>query len=70
MTPKKQMLHAIVSPKGAERLKDTVLPPDEVKCTKCNWTGWESDLVICWEGEYPFKGCPNCKTDDFLMDND
>ena len=45
-----------------------------VRCTNCMWEGKEEDLKI-WtdlggettEVEY-FKGCPNCKTDEYLMD--
>jgi hypothetical protein len=39
----------------------------------CDWKGIEDDLNICYEKddnkkEHPFKGCPNCKTDSYLMD--
>lgn len=45
------------------------------QCTNCDWTGFEEDLIEYNETskvdnitlEY-FKGCPNCKTDEYLMD--
>lgn len=47
----------------------------DIQCNNCNWTGFEEDLVEYNETskvdnitlEY-FKGCPNCKTDEYLMD--
>lgn len=47
----------------------------EVKCNNCEWEGHENDLEI-FEDDLKeqrfdklfFKGCPNCKTDDYLMD--
>lgn len=46
-----------------------------VKCNMCEWQGGEEDLEICKdepeEGDITesfFRGCPNCKTDDYLMD--
>lgn len=45
-----------------------------VKCTQCEWTGSEDDLVLVWEGDEEdgewIKACPNCKTDHNLMDTD
>ena len=49
--------------------------PHNVQCNNCMWTGFEEDLVMYNETskvdnttlEY-FKGCPNCKTDNYLMD--
>jgi hypothetical protein len=43
------------------------------KCNNCGWTGSEDDLVICYEdgkyGDgYGCKGCPQCKTDAYLID--
>jgi hypothetical protein len=44
-----------------------------VQCNMCEWVGQEDELII--EMETPeesernfFKACPNCKTDDYLMD--
>jgi hypothetical protein len=47
----------------------------EVRCNNCDWEGYENDLEIFedtfkeerFDREF-FKGCPNCKTDDYLMD--
>jgi Pyruvate/2-oxoacid:ferredoxin oxidoreductase delta subunit len=45
----------------------------KIKCNDCNFIGQEDDLEILEDNksviktEY-FKGCPNCKTDSFLMD--
>ncbi len=40
---------------------------DLVKCCNCKWQGTEEDLTQFDDigGGY---GCPNCKTDEFLMD--
>jgi len=47
----------------------------EVRCNNCDWEGYENDLEIIEDTfkEERFdrlflKGCPNCKTDDYLMD--
>jgi len=49
----------------------------EVKCNNCDWEGYEEDLSLLNESNpndkedkslYFFKACPNCKTDDYLMD--
>ena len=41
----------------------------------CDWQGYEEDLPIFPDGEptkwgevHYFKGCPNCRTDEYLMD--
>lgn len=43
-----------------------------VKCTQCEWTGSEEDLVLVWEGTENdgewIRACPHCKTDHNLMD--
>jgi len=44
-----------------------------VKCNNCGWKGIEQNLEIFFEdGEYGDgyggKGCPKCKTDEYLMD--
>lgn len=48
---------------------------NEVKCNNCGWEGYENNLEIfeddCKEQRFDrpfFKGCPNCETDDYLMD--
>jgi len=46
-----------------------------ISCDMCEWKGVEDELVlyktdiltISSEAIY-FKGCPNCKTNDYLMD--
>ena len=48
----------------------------EVRCNNCEWEGYEEDLQIFTDLSdnnvshdiHYFKGCPNCKTDDYLMD--
>ena len=48
----------------------------EVRCNNCGWEGYENDLKlftdlsdnnVSHDIQY-FKGCPECKTDDYLMD--
>ncbi len=47
----------------------------DVCCNQCGWTGFLTDLALCTElseiscdpVEF-FKGCPNCKSDEALMD--
>lgn len=45
-----------------------------VKCNQCGWSGEEEDLVMCSEPGSDaepvqhFTGCPQCKTDEALMD--
>lgn len=39
-----------------------------VKCIMCGWEGQEEDLVRGYDEDGAFDGCPNCKTDDFLID--
>jgi len=46
---------------------------DLVKCNMCEWVGEENQLTILMETPKEedrnfFKGCPNCKVDDYLMD--
>ena len=47
-----------------------------VKCNWCDWHGHEDELETFIEPNqidkqdenlHFFKGCPNCKTDDYLM---
>jgi hypothetical protein len=48
----------------------------EVKCNNCDWEGYEEDLQIFTDLSdnnvshdiHYFKGCPDCKTDGYLMD--
>ena len=45
----------------------------EVRCNNCMWTGYEEDLRMLNEPGIGktldfFKGCPNCKTDSYLID--
>ena len=47
-----------------------------VICNNCNWQGEEDELEVFEDTTEViesidrcfFKGCPNCETDDFLMD--
>jgi hypothetical protein len=48
----------------------------KVRCNWCDWEGTDNDLVTCvnlsdkeigHDIDY-FKGCPNCRVDDYLMD--
>lgn len=41
-----------------------------VRCNNCLWHGHDEWLVTCYDDETgePFNGCPNCRTDSFLMD--
>lgn len=45
-----------------------------VGCNNCGWEGEEEDLkdFTDLEGQHKeilyFKGCPNCKTDSYLVD--
>lgn len=41
---------------------------EAVKCNACQFIGEEDDLKILKENTEYFKGCPNCKTDAYLMD--
>ena len=49
----------------------------DVKCNDCGWSGFEEELVLLNttnehndsdKSLYFFKACPNCHTDDYLMD--
>jgi hypothetical protein len=46
----------------------------EVRCNMCEWEGYEEDLELIEEesdNDFDrsfFRACPNCKTDDYLMD--
>lgn len=40
----------------------------EVRCNMCEWEGYENDLVSYEDEDGFFNGCPNCKTDYYLMD--
>lgn len=43
-----------------------------VKCFKCDWVGREEDLGEFMDNvedlDTGFRGCPNCKTDEYLID--
>jgi NAD-dependent SIR2 family protein deacetylase len=39
-----------------------------VKCNMCEWQGNEDDLVLFTDEDGMGKGCPDCKTDAYLMD--
>lgn len=46
----------------------------EIRCNNCMWTGYEEDLVMYNETSKVdnttlefFKGCPNCKTNECLI---
>ena len=41
---------------------------EAVKCNDCQFIGEEDDLEILKDNTEYFKGCPNCKTDSYLMD--
>lgn len=43
-------------------------PADPVRCNNCDWYGDDEDLTQCNDSRGDFKGCPNCKTDAYLMD--
>ena len=45
----------------------------KIRCNNCYWEGEEEDLKDFVDLESKkevlyFKGCPNCKTDEYLMD--
>jgi hypothetical protein len=42
----------------------------EIKCNNCNWTGTGDDLEILKDDFGKFVGCPECKTDKYLVDLD
>jgi hypothetical protein len=43
-----------------------------VKCNYCGWEGEEDDLqwvsAVIGQPETDYKACPNCLTDQYLMD--
>ena len=41
---------------------------ETVKCNSCQFIGFEDNLEILKDNTEYFKGCPNCKTDEYLMD--
>jgi Zn finger protein HypA/HybF involved in hydrogenase expression len=41
---------------------------EAIKCNDCQFIGEEDDLKILKDNTEYFKGCPNCKTDSYLMD--
>ena len=41
---------------------------EAVKCNDCQFISEEDDLEILKDNTEYFKGCPNCKTDSYLMD--
>jgi len=49
-------------------MKGKIMTNEEVKCNNCNFIGVEDDLEILKDNTEYFKGCPNCKTDSYLMD--
>lgn len=56
-------------------MKDIDKLVSNVKCCNCDWFGYDPDDMYfpCYDSddenrEYPFKGCPTCKTDHYLMD--
>jgi len=52
-------------------LKQTFGVKHDVQCNYCGWSGFEEELAICNEQDktlYFFKACPECMTDDYLMD--
>ena len=40
---------------------------ETVKCNECQFIGNEDNLEILKDNTEYFKGCPNCKTDSYLM---
>ncbi len=40
----------------------------DVKCCDCGWSGVEDDLMHGEDKDGHFRGCPNCKTDNYLSD--
>ena len=40
---------------------------EEIKCNDCDFIGFEDNLEIFSDKTEYFKGCPNCKTDEYLM---
>lgn len=51
-------------PYNLRELNTTMGEKHEVKCNKCNFSGFEDELVSI-EDE---RACPNCDTDSYLMD--
>jgi len=58
-------------------LKQTFGVKHELQCNQCGWSGFEEELTICNEANehneqdktlYFFKVCPECMSDDYLMD--
>lgn len=43
---------------------------DKVKCSNCTFVGTDDELVLLPDGQEFYKACPNCKTDEYLMDID
>lgn len=41
-----------------------------VQCNQCSWHGSDDDLVLFKDENGYATGCPNCKTDAYLMDVD
>ena len=41
---------------------------NDVKCCNCGWRGQEKDLTQFDDADGGGFGCPNCKTDYYLMD--
>jgi hypothetical protein len=55
-------------------LKNTIME-NTVRCNNCDWEGVEEELQMFEDKTNAnsidrsfFKGCPNCETDDYLMD--
>lgn len=40
----------------------------DVKCCMCEWAGHEEELAACEDRNGVFFGCPECRTDAYLMD--
>lgn len=41
-----------------------------VICNRCGKEMYEEDLVLYFDENEYYKGCPSCKTDAYLMDID
>ena len=62
-------LHTINSEdEPIEPLSDEWQAKELVRCNNCIWQGEEDELDDCEEDGEPIKGCPECKTDSYLMD--
>jgi len=41
---------------------------NEIKCCNCGWQGTENDLAQFNDVGGGGYGCPNCNTDEYLLD--